>query len=150
MFDCGVGSRGRKYFKFKNVAAIRGFFRAGQNVVAVLQIMRVLLVLCWDRNWKHLKADLKKWNEEVFGDVGKEMAGGVFVSWIWLQRRDHYLRLKIFKENSILENWSGVSILKKWVGDKSQWPFGWKRATTIRIFSIGWQIRKGEIIWLSP
>jgi hypothetical protein len=50
MFDCGVGSRGRKYFKFKNVAAIRGFFRAGQNVVAVLQIMRVLLVLCWDRN----------------------------------------------------------------------------------------------------
>jgi hypothetical protein len=36
MLDCGVGSRGSRYFKLENVATIKGFCRASKDLVGFL------------------------------------------------------------------------------------------------------------------
>jgi hypothetical protein len=71
MLDCGVGCRGSRSFKFENtwlqsegfVQKVKmwwGSYHYEGNSSYVLA-----------QKLKALKADLKKWNEEVFGDVGK-------------------------------------------------------------------------------
>ena len=59
-----VGSR---YSKFE----IRGIYGAGEHLVAVLQFQGLPSFILASK-LKALKVDLNKWNEEIFGDVGKK------------------------------------------------------------------------------
>ncbi|GLT55575.1 hypothetical protein SLA2020_286860 [Shorea laevis] len=80
MLDCGVGSRGRRSFKFENmwlhsvnfVDQVKQWWNSYHFEGAASYVLAQKL--------RALKIDLKKWNEEVFGDVGqrkKEMIEGL-------------------------------------------------------------------------
>jgi hypothetical protein len=79
LLNCGVASRRSRYFKLENVVEVRGFCGASKAWWKSynFQGSPSYVLTCKLRG---LKMDLKKWNEEIFGDVGKrkkELVDGI-------------------------------------------------------------------------
>jgi hypothetical protein len=72
MLDCGVSGGGSRYFKFENMwLKSEGFVEQVKTwwMSYSFQGSPSYVLAC---KLKALKSDLKKWNEEVFGNVGKK------------------------------------------------------------------------------
>jgi hypothetical protein len=70
LLDCGVGRRGRGSFKFENMwLKVEGFEEQVKRWWGCF-IYEGTPSFVFTRKLKALKADLRKWNKEVFGNVG--------------------------------------------------------------------------------
>lgn len=72
MLDCGVAVRSTKYFKFENMwLQYEGFVKQVKTWWMSYSFQGSLnLIMAW--KLRALKTDMKKQNEEVFGNVGKQ------------------------------------------------------------------------------
>ena len=72
LLECGDSRGGRKYFKFENLwLKYEGFVDKVKSWWD-LYIVEGLLSFVLANKMKSLKFDLKKWNEEVFDDIGRK------------------------------------------------------------------------------
>jgi hypothetical protein len=72
MLDCGAPRGGSRYFKFENMWLKSEGFVEQVKTWWLSYNFHGLPSYILASKLKALKADLKKWNEEVFGDVGKK------------------------------------------------------------------------------
>jgi len=70
LLDCGVGRRGRGLFKFENTCLHAKGFEEQVKRWCGSYIYEGTSSYVFARKLKALKVDLKKWNKEVFGNVG--------------------------------------------------------------------------------
>jgi hypothetical protein len=85
---------------------------------------------------KTLKADLKKWSDEVFGDVGKkrnELLEGIqelviIEEWYCLVVEE------LVRKEKCRGSWRKLSFLRKWTGDRNHELCGWRMWTKTQIF----------------
>jgi hypothetical protein len=95
--------RGSRYFKFENMwLKSNGFIDQDKTWWMAYEFSRLPSYILANK-LKALKTDLKKWNEEVFGDVGKknnELLEGI-------------RELDLVEESRFLESWRKLSFLMK-------------------------------------
>jgi hypothetical protein len=72
ILECGDSRGGKKYFKFENMwLKYEGFVDKVKSWWDSYSF-EGLLSFVWANKLKTLKMDLKKWNGEVFGDIGRK------------------------------------------------------------------------------
>jgi hypothetical protein len=72
LLDCGAPGRGSRYFKFENMWLKSDGFIDHVKTWWLSYEFSGLLSYILASKLKALKTDLKKWNEKMFGDVGKK------------------------------------------------------------------------------
>jgi len=72
LLDCGTNRGGNRYFKFENMwLKYEGFVEQVKKWWMSYEFSGFLSFILANK-LEALKSDLKKWNEEVFGDIGKK------------------------------------------------------------------------------
>jgi len=72
LLDCGTNRGGNRYFKFEDMwLKYEGFVEQVKKWWMSYEFSGLPSFILANK-LKALKADLKKWNEEVFGDLGKK------------------------------------------------------------------------------
>jgi hypothetical protein len=90
ILECGDSRGGKKYFKFENMwLKYEGFVdkvKSWWDLYSFEGFPSFVLA----NKLKTLKTDINKWNEEVFGDIGrkkkKRVVGKVYKRWMFWRR----------------------------------------------------------------
>jgi hypothetical protein len=72
LLDCGTSREGNRYFEYENMwLKYEGFVEQVKKCWISYEFSGLPSFILANK-LKALKSDLKKWNEEVFGDIGKK------------------------------------------------------------------------------